>query len=109
MAISVFLADDNLIVREGVKALLDLEDDLDVVGVASDYDELVAGAEAANPQVVVRGRVAGHPKWMGSTRILYRTYVRYYQFRVTETTGITGKSDKRQRSTRCLSQPTSRS
>lgn len=53
MAITVFLADDNLIVREGVKALLDLEDDLDVVGVAADYDGLVEGAEAANPQVVV--------------------------------------------------------
>ena len=36
--ISVFLADDNLIVREGVKALLELEDDFDIVGVASDYD-----------------------------------------------------------------------
>ncbi len=53
MAISVFLADDNLIVREGVKALLDLEDDLDIVGVAADYDELVEGAVAVNPQVVV--------------------------------------------------------
>ena len=53
MTISVFLADDNLIVREGVKALLDLEDDLDVIGMASDFDELVAGAEEANPQVVV--------------------------------------------------------
>ena len=49
--ISVFLADDNLIVREGVKALLDLEDDFDIVGVAADYDELVTGAEAAQPQV----------------------------------------------------------
>lgn len=53
MTISVFLADDNLIVREGVKALLDVEPDLDVVGVASDYDDLVRGAEEANPQVVV--------------------------------------------------------
>jgi len=53
VAISVFLADDNLIVREGVKALLDLEDDLDIVGVAADYDELVEGAVAVNPQVVV--------------------------------------------------------
>lgn len=52
-SISVFLADDNLIVREGVKALLDLEDDFDIVGVAADYDELVSGAEAAQPQVVV--------------------------------------------------------
>lgn len=51
--ISVFLADDNLIVREGVKALLDLETDLDVIGVAADYEELVSGAEATQPQVVV--------------------------------------------------------
>ena len=53
MAITVFLADDNLIVREGVKALLELEDDLDVVGQGADYDELVAGADAVAPQVVV--------------------------------------------------------
>jgi adenylate cyclase len=51
--ISVFLADDNLIVREGVRALLGLEDDLDVVGVAADYDELVRGATEQQPQVVV--------------------------------------------------------
>lgn len=52
-AITVFLADDNVIVREGVKALLALEPDVDVVGTASDYDELVAGATATRPQVVV--------------------------------------------------------
>jgi adenylate cyclase len=53
MTITVFLADDNLIVREGVKALLDLEEDLEIVGQAADYDGLVAGAEASNPQVIV--------------------------------------------------------
>ena len=53
MTITVFLADDNLIVREGVKALLELEDDIDVVGQAADYDELVDGAEAHQPQVIV--------------------------------------------------------
>ena len=53
MPITVFLADDNLIVREGVKALLDLEDDLEVVGQGADYWELVDGADAANPQVIV--------------------------------------------------------
>jgi adenylate cyclase len=52
-AITVFLADDNVIVREGVKALLALEADIDVVGTAADLDELVAGAVAARPQVVV--------------------------------------------------------
>ena len=51
--ISVFLADDNLIVREGVRTLLSFEQDIEVVGVAGDYDELVRGADAAVPQVLV--------------------------------------------------------
>jgi class 3 adenylate cyclase/ActR/RegA family two-component response regulator len=51
--ITVFLADDNLLVREGVRALVNLEPDLDVVGVAADYDELLARAEPLEPQVLV--------------------------------------------------------
>jgi adenylate cyclase len=51
--ITVFLADDNLLVREGVRALLGTEPDLVVVGVAADRDELVEGATATQPQVVV--------------------------------------------------------
>jgi len=52
-AISIFLADDNLIVREGVRALLALEADFEVVGTAADFDELVTGAGKLAPQVVV--------------------------------------------------------
>jgi len=52
-AITVFLAEDNLLVRAGVQALLSMEDDIEIVGVASDYDELIAAAEAAAPQVLV--------------------------------------------------------
>jgi class 3 adenylate cyclase len=51
--ITVFLADDNLLVREGVRALLAIEPDLEVVGIAADYEELIRGAEAAAPQVIV--------------------------------------------------------
>jgi class 3 adenylate cyclase/ActR/RegA family two-component response regulator len=51
--ISVFLADDNLIVREGVRALIERHPDLRVVGVGADYDETVAGASATAPQVLV--------------------------------------------------------
>src|SRR6266700_2915973 len=51
--IDVFLADDNLIVREGVRALIERHQDLRVVGVAADYDEVVAGAAATQPQVLV--------------------------------------------------------
>jgi class 3 adenylate cyclase/DNA-binding NarL/FixJ family response regulator len=52
-SIRVVLADDNLIVREGVRALLLVAGDIDVVGVGGDYDELVAAADALMPQVVV--------------------------------------------------------
>lgn len=53
MSITVLLADDNLLVREGVKTLIDMADDLEITGVASDYDELIAAAEESQPQVVV--------------------------------------------------------
>jgi adenylate cyclase len=51
--ITVFLADDSLLVREGVRALLAAQADLDVVGVAEDFDGLVQGAEEMRPQVLV--------------------------------------------------------
>ena len=53
MSISVFLADDNLLVREGVRALIEFAGDFEVVGVAEDFDGLVDGATETNPQVVV--------------------------------------------------------
>ncbi|MFN2518953.1 MAG: adenylate/guanylate cyclase domain-containing protein [Jatrophihabitantaceae bacterium] len=52
-AVTVLLADDNLIVREGVRALLKRDPTLEVVGVAGDYDELIAQAIALTPQVLV--------------------------------------------------------
>ncbi|MGA2528676.1 MAG: adenylate/guanylate cyclase domain-containing protein [Acidimicrobiales bacterium] len=51
--IEVFLADDNLIVREGVRALIERHSDLSVVGVAADFDGTVAGASATAPHVLV--------------------------------------------------------
>src|SRR5438046_9513067 len=68
--ISVFLADDNLIAREGVRALIGSAADMEVVGVASDYDGLATGADRAPPQRAAtdprvprpahRARVAAH-------------------------------------------------
>ncbi len=51
--ISVLLADDSLIVREGLRALLEAAGDVDVVAVACDYEELIARAEELAPQVIV--------------------------------------------------------
>ena len=52
-SIKVFLADDNLIVREGVRALLSTAADIEVIGVAGSYQELVDGTEKSAPQVLV--------------------------------------------------------
>src|SRR5207237_7256572 len=51
--IRVFLADDNLIVREGVRAWLATAPDIEVIGVAGSYQEPVDGAEKPAPQVLV--------------------------------------------------------
>ena len=52
-AIDVFLADDNLIVRAGVKALIERNADRRVVGVAADHDGVVSGCMRTEPQVLV--------------------------------------------------------
>jgi class 3 adenylate cyclase/CheY-like chemotaxis protein len=51
--ISVLLADDNLLVRTGVKTLLRFSPGVDVVGEAADFDELLRAADELTPQVVV--------------------------------------------------------
>src|ERR1700754_4639616 len=51
--IGVFLADDNLIVREGVRALIERQQDLQVLGVAGDFDGVVSGVSETRPQVLV--------------------------------------------------------
>jgi class 3 adenylate cyclase/DNA-binding NarL/FixJ family response regulator len=53
MTIRVVLGDDNVLVREGVRALLGLADDIDVVGVAEDAPTLMAAAAEHVPDVVV--------------------------------------------------------
>ncbi|WP_241829766.1 response regulator [Parafrankia colletiae] len=51
--ITVLLADDNLIVREGVRALLSQVAGISVVGVAADHDDLVRSAGRLRPDVVL--------------------------------------------------------
>ena len=51
--IRVVLGEDNVLVREGVRALLNSYDDIDVVGVAADAPTLLAAADEHVPDVVV--------------------------------------------------------
>ena len=49
----VVLGEDNVLVREGVRALLESYDDVEVVGVAEDAPSLLAAAAEHVPDVVV--------------------------------------------------------
>jgi DNA-binding NarL/FixJ family response regulator len=53
MSIRVLLADDHAILREGVKALLRLADDIEVVGEAADGRQAIEQVRALEPDVVV--------------------------------------------------------
>ncbi|MFO8011950.1 MAG: response regulator transcription factor [Phycisphaerae bacterium] len=53
MATTVLLADDHKIVRDGLKALLEREDDMDVVGEADNGREAVRLARDLAPDIVI--------------------------------------------------------
>jgi class 3 adenylate cyclase/DNA-binding NarL/FixJ family response regulator len=53
MTVRVVLGDDNVLVREGVRALLSMSDGIEVVGVAEDAPTLLAAADEYVPDVVV--------------------------------------------------------
>jgi DNA-binding NarL/FixJ family response regulator len=51
--IRVLIADDHAIVREGVRALLTLSDDIEVVGEAANGQEAIEAARALSPDVIL--------------------------------------------------------
>jgi DNA-binding NarL/FixJ family response regulator len=53
VAIRIVLAEDNYLVREGVRRLLETQNDLEVVATGDDLDSLLEAVEAERPDVVV--------------------------------------------------------
>ncbi len=51
--IRLVLADDQYLVREGLRRLLDAQEGIEVVGVGEDLDSLLASVDAERPDVVV--------------------------------------------------------
>jgi DNA-binding NarL/FixJ family response regulator len=51
--ITVLVADDHTVVRQGLRLLLDLTDDIEVVGEAADGTEVVELATALSPDVIL--------------------------------------------------------
>ena len=75
MAVRVLLADDQAMVRTGFRMILELEEDIEVVGEAQDGEEAIAAARRARPDVIVmdvqdaaRGRPGGHAAPGGRAR-----------------------------------------
>ncbi len=53
MALRVVVAEDHVLVREGLIRLIDAQDDMTVVGVAEDIDGLMSLCDSERPDVVV--------------------------------------------------------
>ena len=53
MKIKVMITDDHKMVREGIKQLLELNDSISVVGMASDGDECISVLESKKPDLLL--------------------------------------------------------
>jgi DNA-binding NarL/FixJ family response regulator len=53
MALRVVIADDHLLVREGIRRLLEAQPDLEIAAVCEDLDSLLAAVDTGRPDVVV--------------------------------------------------------
>ena len=53
MPIRLVLAEDQYLVREGLRRLLEAQDDLEIAAVCEDLDSLLAAVDAERPDVVV--------------------------------------------------------
>jgi len=53
VAIRIVLAEDNTLLREGIRSLIEAQEGLELVGTADDYDSLLRLVEAEQPDVVL--------------------------------------------------------
>ncbi|MFI7586193.1 response regulator [Spongisporangium articulatum] len=53
MSLRIVVAEDSLLVREGIQRMLELQDDLEVVAAVGDLPELLAAVEEHSPDIVV--------------------------------------------------------
>lgn len=72
--IRIVIADDQSIIREGLKVLLEMEDDLEVVGLAANGEEAYKIASSLNPDVVLMDIRMPICDGVTGTKRIYNTY-----------------------------------
>jgi DNA-binding NarL/FixJ family response regulator len=70
MSVRVLIADDQDLVRAGLRMLIDAEDDLEVVGEAADGEQAVAAARRLRPDLVLMDIRMPHLDGLAATRSL---------------------------------------
>ena len=66
MTVSVLIVDDQALVREGLRMIIDAEEDLEVVGEAGDGLEALDAVRTQKPDVVLMD--VQYPAWTGCWR-----------------------------------------
>lgn len=71
-SIRVLIADDHPIVRKGIAALLELEDDIELVGEAKDGADAIAQAETLHPDVILMDLIMPGKDGIEATRRIHQ-------------------------------------
>ncbi|MDY6892365.1 MAG: response regulator [Chloroflexota bacterium] len=74
--IKVLIVDDHWVVRDGIKSVLDLEKDIDVIGQAENGIEALARVEELSPDIVIMDIVMPEMNGIEATKQIYQQYPR---------------------------------
>jgi DNA-binding NarL/FixJ family response regulator len=73
MTISVFLVDDHRVLRDGLRILLDTQDDIEVIGEAEDGNRAIKGINSKRPDVVVMDITMPELNGIDAAQVIHET------------------------------------